>query len=163
MPLNLTHDPTRRSWVESANSANSDFPLQNLPFGVFRPGAGLPPLIGVAVGDQIVDLTAAAQAGLLPGPVAAACGQSSLNALLALGSPAWSALRYRLSVLLGADPGPAGPIRSQLEACLVAQSGVEMLLPAAIGNYTDFYASLHHATNVGAMFRPDQPLLPNYK
>ena len=163
MPLNPTHDPVRRSWLEDANTDATDFPLQNLPYGVFRTAGGSTPRIGVAIGTHILDLVAATQAGLLPVVTAAACRQSTLNALMALGSPAWSALRARLSELLGADSCPAGAIRSKVESCLVPMKDAEMLLPAAIGDYTDFYASIFHATNVGSMLRPDQPLLPNYK
>ncbi len=162
-PLNQTHDPARRSWVESANDPASDFPLQNLPYGVFRIKSSGTPHIGVAVGDRILDLHAIAAAGLLPDAVRDACRQPNLNALMSLGASAWSALRACLSELLGADTCPTGPIRAQVEACLVSAASAEMLLPAAIGDYTDFYASVFHATNVGSMFRPDSPLLPNYK
>ena len=163
MTLNQTHDPARRSWLDSANDATTDFPLQNLPYGVFCTAADAPARIGVALGDRILDLRAAAQAGLLPAAVAPACGQPTLNALMALGASAWSPLRAKLSELLGADSCPAGPVRQRVEAGLVRMSDATMLLPAAVGDYTDFYASIFHATNVGAMFRPDQPLLPNYK
>ena len=163
MTLNQTHDPARRSWLESANPADTDFPLQNLPYGVFRPAAKSTPRPGVAIGAFIFDLAAAAQAGLLPAAASDACRQPTLNALMARGAPAWSALRARLSELLGADSCPAGPLRSRVESCLVPLADAEMLLPASIGDYTDFYASIFHATNVGTMLRPDQPLLPNYK
>src|ERR1019366_292332 len=96
--LNETHDPARRSFVESANVADSDFPIQNLPFGVFRPGAGKPPRVGVAIGDQIVDVAAAASS--FGGPVAEAakaCAAPHLNELMSLGPQAWSALRLALS------------------------------------------------------------------
>ncbi len=161
--LNQTHAPTRRSWVESANDPATDFPLQNLPFGVFRVKGSAGPHLGTAIGDRILDLHALAEAGHLPAIVRDACRQPVLNALLSLGAPAWSALRARLSELLGADTCPPGELRAQIEACLLPADSVEMLLPAAIGDYTDFYASVFHATNVGAMFRPDTPLLPNYK
>jgi fumarylacetoacetase len=162
MTLNQTHDPARRSWIDSANTASADFPLQNLPFGVFRTAPGAPPRIGTAIGDQIFDLAAAGH-GLLPPSSSAACLQPTLNSLMALGAPTWSALRARLSELLGADTCPAGATRSGVESFLVPMNRAEMLLPALIGDYTDFYASIFHATNVGSMFRPDQPLLPNYK
>ncbi|MBI2518742.1 MAG: fumarylacetoacetase [Opitutae bacterium] len=161
--LNQTHDLTRRSWIESANVADSDFPLQNLPYGVFRTAADPSALIGAAIGDRILDLRAAARAGLLPDAVSPACGQPELNALMALGAPAWSALRARLSELLGSDTCPEGEQRARVSACLVPMRDAEMLLPARIGDYTDFYASIHHATNVGSMLRPENPLLPNYK
>ncbi|MBI2496538.1 MAG: fumarylacetoacetase [Opitutae bacterium] len=163
MTLNRTHDPARRSWLEPANEPATDFPLQNLPCGVFRTGAGSPAHIGVAIGDRILDLQAAALDGLLPATVAPACQQSSLNALMALGAPAWSDLRSRVSELLGADSCPAGTLRDRAAACLVRMCDATMLVPAKIGDYTDFYSSSFHATNVGSMFRPGQPLLPNYK
>jgi fumarylacetoacetase len=163
MMLNQTHDLIRRSWVESANQADADFPLQNLPYGVFRTAGDAPPRPGAAIGDRILDLRAAAQAGLLPGEAADACRQPELNALMALGAPAWSALRARLSELLGADTCPEGEVRARVAACLVPMREAGMLLPARIGDYTDFYASIHHATNVGSMLRPENPLLPNYK
>lgn len=160
--LNRTHDPARTSWVESANQAGAEFPLQNLPYGAFRAGKGAGARLGVAIGDQVLDLAAAATAGLLPAHATDACQQPTLNALLACGSPTWTALRARLSELLGSDSCPAA-VRAQVQRCLIPQKSVEMLLPADIRGYTDFYASLHHATNVGRLFRPDQPLLPNYK
>ena len=161
--LNFTHDAARRSWVEPANDPLGDFSLQNLPTGVFCTVAQPLPRPGVAIGDQVLDLAEAGLAGLLPTEVIEACRQPSLNALMALGPAAWSALRHRLSELLGADSCPAGPLRSVVEGCLVPLADATLLLPARVGDYTDFYASLHHATHVGAMFRPDSPLLPNYK
>ena len=162
-PLNFTHDAARRSWVEPANDPAGDFPLQNLPTGVFRTSSRPAPRPGVAIGDQILDLAEAGSAGLLPTEVIEACRQPTLNALMALGPAAWTALRSRLSELLGADSCPAGPLREAVAGCVVPQRGATLLLPAHVGDYTDFYASIHHATNVGAMFRPDSPLLPNYK
>jgi fumarylacetoacetase len=163
LPLNSTHDALRQSWVEAANDPGSDFPLQNLPYGVFRTPAIPVPRIGAAIGDRVLDLAAAAEAGLLPDSVADACREPALNALMALGAPAWSVLRARLGEWLGADTCPPGPQRTAVERCLVPASEITLLLPALVGNYTDFYASAAHATNVGAMFRPDSPLLPNYK
>jgi fumarylacetoacetase len=162
LKLNSTHDATRRSWVESAQDPSGNFPLQNLPTGVFRTADQPAPRLGIAIGDQVLDLAAAGSAGLLPVALTPACGESVLNALMALGPTAWSALRGRLSELLGADTCPADPRRSAVARCLVAQREATMLLPARIGDYTDFYASIDHARNVGALFRPDQPLLPNY-
>jgi fumarylacetoacetase len=152
--MNDTHDPQLRSWVESANQPGTDFPIQNLPLGVFRRGTE-PPRIGVAIGDCVLDLTGCADE--LPAAVRQACRASSLNALMALGNDAASALRRRVSELLREKP--AADVRRHV----LPQRDVEMLLPANIGDYTDFYASIHHATNVGKMFRPDQPLTPNYK
>jgi fumarylacetoacetase len=160
--LNQTHDPARSSWVDSANEPLTDFPLQNLPFGAFRDGTGSPPRMGVAIGNAILDLGAVAGAGLLPPAAVPACHDSKLNGLLAAGPAVWTALRGRLSELLGADTC-TGTRRTQVQGCLIPQTAVTLLLPASIGNYTDFYASIDHATRVGKLFRPDQPLLPNYK
>jgi len=158
-----THDPRLRSWVGSADAPGTDFPIQNLPFGVFsRPGDVS--RIGVAIGDQILDVAAAGREGLLdtlPRETLDACQSQTLNALMALGRPALASLRARLSLLLReSDAAPAADARARL---LVPQAGSVMHLPAAVGDYTDFYASVHHATNVGTLFRPDNPLLPNYK
>jgi fumarylacetoacetase len=162
-PLNATHDPALRSWVASANQEGTDFPIQNLPFGVFRRAGSSEPLrIGVAIGEQILDLPAALAAGAfadLPQATRDAVGADSLNALMGLGQPAWSALRQALSQALRTD----APQAASLAGALVAQADAEHALPARIGDYTDFYTSIHHATAVGRLFRPDEPLLPNYK
>jgi fumarylacetoacetase len=142
-----------KSWVESAN-AKGDFPLENLPFGVFR--LGRRPHIGVAIGDRILDLAGCFEEGLLSEEAVIA---ETLNPLMAKGREATRALRQRLQELL-ADGSEE---RRRLTRHLVARKDVEMLLPCTIGDYSDFYASIHHATNVGSMFRPDNPLLPNYK
>jgi fumarylacetoacetase len=144
-----------RSWVAGADG--SDFPLENLPLGVFRRADGLA-CIGSAIGDSILDLRAAADAGLLPKELAGACREDSLNALMAMGRGGSKVLRARMQELLGDEGG-----RARVEPLLVARAGAEMLLPARIGDYTDFYASVYHATNVGRLFRPENPLLPNYK
>lgn len=163
--LNETHDPKVGSWVESANAAGCDYPLQNLPFGVFREHrSDHAPRIGIAIGDQILDIAGAEAQGFLEGEPARAgqaCLGESLNELMELGVEHWSALRRRLHQLLRSD-APAG-YRQRLARFLVPMDAVEMLVPAQIGDYTDFYASVFHATNVGSMFRPDNPLLPNYK
>src|ERR1051325_1212188 len=163
--INETHDPRLRSWVESANQPDGDFPIQNLPFGVFRRAPTTePPRIGVAIGDSVLDLAACARVGSLddlPPDLRDACRSSSLNVLMALGSQACSPLRRRLSELLGERQ--AADSRRRLEGLLVPLPEAELLLPANIGDYSDFYASIHHATNVGRMLRPDQPLMPNYK
>ncbi|MBL6750565.1 MAG: fumarylacetoacetase [Nevskia sp.] len=159
--LNSTHDPQLRSWLASANAADADFPIQNLPFGVFRRrGSSEPFRGGVAIGDAIVDLGAAAPlfAGLAA-EAAAAAARPALNALMALGAPAASALRAALSEALR----QGAPQQAALERCLAAQAQAEYAVPAQVGDYTDFYASIHHATAVGRLMRPDQPLLPNYK
>ena len=160
--VNTTHDPGLRSWVESANDAAGDFPIQNLPFGIFR-RQGERFRGGVAIGTEILDLGSEALRGLASGdPVAAAlaaCGESTLNSFMALGPEAWSGLRQFLSEVLRVD----SPHAARLRATLVPQQGAEHAVPARIGDYTDFYASIHHATAVGRQFRPDNPLLPNYK
>ncbi|HEX5235130.1 MAG TPA: fumarylacetoacetase [Silvibacterium sp.] len=143
------------TWLQI--SEDSDFPLENLPLGVFQRADGVA-CIGSAIGDRILDLRAAADAGLLPPEIAAACREPSLNALMAMGRNTSSALRAGLTDLL-----TDAAARSRVEPLLVSQSEVRMLLPARIGDYTDFYASIYHATNVGRLFRPDNPLLPNYK
>jgi fumarylacetoacetase len=167
LQLNETHDVLLRSWVPSANQPESDFPIQNLPFAVFRrAGSNQAFRIGVAIGDQILDLAAAhavhALAGyteLQGGHFTAAVNAPNLNGLMNLGAPVWSALRLALSRVLREGAAQQGT----LQACLLAQSAAEFALPAQIGDYTDFYTSIHHATAVGKLFRPDNPLLPNYK
>lgn len=160
MTLDETHDPALRSWVDSANG-HPDFPIQNLPFGVFRPGLGAA-RGGVAIGDMILDLGAAVAAGLFGGDTqhaAEAAAADSLNTFFALGAAARQGLRKRLSALLALD----APARRTVEPCLHPAAGCTMELPARIGDYTDFYAGIHHATNGGKLFRPESPLLPNYK
>jgi len=166
-PVDATLDPARRSWVSGATAPDADFPLQNLPFGVFRrAGTREAPRVGVAIGDAILDIPACVAVGLLDDDGAAlaaarACNAPALNALMARGPGPRRALRRACSALLG-DELP--PDRQALVAqALVPQAEAELFLPAQVGDYTDFYASVHHATNVGSMFRPDQPLLPNYK
>lgn len=163
MPLpqiDETHAPSLRSWVAGAQG-HRDFPIQNLPFGIFS-RAGEMPRGGVAIGDMILDLAALAKSGLLEGTAldaARAAAGDSLNPLLALGAGPRTALRRRLSALL-AD-GAAE--RALVEPLLVPMADATLHLPARIGDYTDFYVGIHHATNIGKLFRPDNPLLPNYK
>jgi fumarylacetoacetase len=170
--MDYTHDPSRRSWVQSANSPTSDFPIQNLPFGMFRVQGQLAARAGVAIGDHVLDVRGCQEVGLLAGDASEA-GRACLapyaegvfaplNALMALGPRHWTALRRRLSDLLADDKDHAGE-RGRVSRLVLPRAAVEMLLPAHIGNYTDFYASIDHATNVGRLFRPDNPLLPNYK
>ncbi len=165
--VNDTHRPDRVSWVESAQDTGTDFPIQNLPFGVYRrSGHDDAARVGVAIGSEIVDVGACHFAGLLHGVAAAAaehCTASSLNGLMQLGPLYWSALRDQLVALLDADGAAYRADRRIGERILVPMREAEMQVPAAIGDYTDFYASVFHATNVGRMFRPDNPLLPNYK
>ena len=164
-----TTDPALRSWVESANDQRADFPIQNLPFGVFRrKGTAEPARVGVAIGDRVFDLRVLHEAGLFDGVVGLAgksdCFASgTLNAFMALGRPAWRAAREHLSHLLREDSDALRDDVTLRARALVAMKDAEMLFPAQVGDYTDFYASVHHATNVGSMFRPDNPLLPNYK
>ncbi|HEX7898697.1 MAG TPA: fumarylacetoacetase [Planctomycetota bacterium] len=151
-----------KSWVESAESADTDFPIQNLPFGVFRTAGAA--RCGVAIGDRILDVAAAARDGLFEGAskdAALACAAPELNGLMALGKPAWKALRARLSALLDVEAPRAE--REKAAKHLHDRLRAELLLPARVGDYTDFYASIQHATRVGRLFRPDNPLLPNYK
>lgn len=163
IPIDVTNDPKRMSWVTSANRADGDFPIQNLPFAVFRPRrAGTTFRGGVAIGDQIVDLAAMSEAGIFRGDAAVAVragGESTLNPLMQLGPTKWQALRRALFESL--VEGSA--LRPTIDACLVPQSAVEYAVPAKIGDFTDFYSSIYHATAVGRLFRPDCPLLPNYK
>ena len=159
--LDETHDPARRSWVASANG-HADFPLQNLPLGVFSPVGDAAPRGGVAIGDRVLDLAAAYRAGLFSGDAAHAAHLASaprLNAFLAAGAETRRALRRRL----GAVFAEGAPERAVLEPLLHAAERCTMHLPAEIGDYTDFYAGIHHAMHVGTLFRPDNPLLPNYK
>ncbi len=143
-----THDPARRSWVESANAPGCDFPIQNLPFGIFRKKrSSEKPRGGVAIGDQVFDLAAL---GIDTGP--------NLNKLAAAGPRAWRELRNALSLALS-DPRK----KKRFEKHLVPMKKAELFLPVAIGDYTDFYAGIHHATGIGRLMRPDNPLLPNYK
>ena len=165
--LNETHDAGARSWLESANAVDCDFPIQNLPFAVFRRRGAVEEFRGgVAIGDQIVDLAALAETGLSSGSFHAdavsgirAGALPSLNALMQLGARVQTALRRALfdSLLAGS------PRQSFLQGCLVAQRDAQYALPVQIGDYTDFYTSIYHATAVGRMMRPDHPLLPNYE
>ena len=153
-----THDVNLRCWVPSADG-HAQFPIQNLPLGVFAP-AGARPRGGMAIGDAIIDLSALAAADLLAGDAkvaAAACGET-LNALLALGKRYRSALRSAVSGLLSNTAAAA-----RVQGHVHAARDCTLHLPADIGDYTDFYAGIHHALAVGKLFRPDAPLLPNYK
>ncbi len=157
MNLDHTHDPGLRSWVAAANG-HADFPIQNLPLGVFNPPGGSP-RGGIAIGDMILDLAALRASGLLHGDALAACAACTdpqLNGFLGMGGGVRRALREAMSGLLSAT-APARPdLLHRAEDCTLH-------LPARVGDYTDFYAGIHHATAVGTLFRPDAPLLPNYK
>jgi fumarylacetoacetase len=163
--INETHDPNLKSWVESANDPNTDFPIQNLPFGLFNgPDRDELPHIGVAIGDQVLDLSAVSETLWCNGfsdIIADASSYESLDLLMLLEPEEVSELRRRLSDLLRDDN--YSDERYAIEEFLTPMSEVEMVVPAEIGDYTDFYASIYHATNIGRMFRPDQPLMPNYK
>ncbi|SFG14576.1 fumarylacetoacetate hydrolase [Novosphingobium sp. CF614] len=158
--LDETHDPARESWVPGANG-HADFPIQNLPLGTFSRSGDMP-RGGVAIGGMILDLAALAESSLLDGEALEAAGAAagpSLNSMLALGAGPRRALRRQVSALLAKD----APERARVEALLVPMVEAAMHLPAQIGDYTDFYVGIHHATNIGSLFRPDNPLLPNYK
>jgi fumarylacetoacetase len=164
--LNETHAPALRSWVASAQTLGGDSPIQNLPFGVFhRVGSQEAFRIGVAIGDQILDISSALRTGAfaeqsdMAKEAARACNNATLNTFMALGMTHWSALRLALSRLLRVGAAE----QAALQSCLVPQAQAEYAVPAQIGDYTDFYTSIHHATNVGKLFRPDNPLLPNYQ
>jgi fumarylacetoacetase len=161
--IDHTHDPDLRAWVPGADADGGEFPIQNLPFGVFRRrGEPAPARVGVAIGNQVLDVAALAASGVIAGAAltAARAGASdSLNGLMALGPGPVRALRHALVDLLSAG----STARERVIPLLVPRADAELFVPARIGNYTDFYASIYHATNVGSMFRPDSPLLPNYK
>src|SRR5688572_4718913 len=148
MTLDATHDPALKSWVESANEPGCDFPIQNLPFGIFkRKGASESPRGGVAIGEQILDLAAL---GIKTGP--------TLNGIASMGSAVWKRMRRQLSRALSAKGG-----QKKFSRFLVPMKQAQLFLPLAVGDYTDFFSGIHHATNMGRMLRPDNPLLPNYK
>jgi fumarylacetoacetase len=155
--LDATHDPHLRSWQQDANG-HPDFPIQNLPFGIFRP-ADDAPQAGIAIGDHILSLRALAQSGLLNGDALTACkaaDSEKLNNFLALGAQYRAALRSAVSALLAQGATERPELLHSAASC-------DLLMPVSIGNYTDFYASIVHAENVGKLLRPDNPLLPNYK
>ncbi|RIX32252.1 fumarylacetoacetase [Sphingomonas edaphi] len=154
--IDETHDPARKSWVATANH-HADFPIQNLPLGVFSVGSG-EPRIGCAIGDKILDVRGLAETGLLDDRWLPALTRADLNDWFARGHEDSRALRRLLSDLLSGEAQ-----RAAVEPHLIDQSDTTMHLPCHIGDYTDFYVGIHHATNVGKQFRPDSPLLPNYK
>src|SRR5215470_9111559 len=149
MTIDQTHDPALRSFVASANAPDCDFPIQNLPYGAFRRRSSTgTPRIGVVIGDQILNIAAAA------------CAVPHLNDLMKLGPASWAALRSALSQLLSTDRADR---QSRVERHLTPIAAAELFVPVKIGNFTDFFASIFHATNAGRLFRPDNPLMPNYK
>jgi fumarylacetoacetase len=165
--VNATHDPRRKSWVSCANRDGSPYPIQNLPFGIFRRADDNEAWRGgVAIGDMIVDLGSLCDSQLLSGKAAdalAAAAQPTLNTFMSLGRPYWSSLRAALSHLFDADaPSPPG-LRARLEAMLVPQARAELRVPAQVGDYSDFFTSYHHALNSGRINRPHQILSPSFK
>ncbi|WP_462147590.1 fumarylacetoacetase [Pseudoalteromonas gelatinilytica] len=161
--INETHDINLKSWVASANEANCDFPIQNLPFAEVRRKNSDEAFRGaVAIGDQVIDLAKVNELGLFSGDAQVAvkaASQATLNEFMGLGHQYWSALRLALSKALREGASE----QAQLSEALIAQADIEFALPCCIGDYTDFYTSIYHATAVGSLFRPDNPLLPNYK
>src|SRR5437016_5465537 len=141
--IDYTHDASLRSWVESANEPGTDFPIQNLPFVTFRLPGQKTTALGVGIGDQVLNATQA-------------FGIESMMSVMSMPRSERADLRRRMSDYLAVYSAGA-------ENFLTPMESVEFLLPCEIRDYTDFYASIHHATNVGRMFRPDNPLLPNYK
>jgi len=161
--LNETHDPSLTSWITSANRPDSDFPIQNLPHGVFRKrGSSEPFRGGVAIGDQILDMARASALGAFTGAAAEAAraaGASTLNGLMALGPAPWSALRLALSRALREGAVDA----ERLRGCLLPQADAEFEVPALIGDFTDFLTSFDHMMNAGRIFQPANPMLPNFR
>jgi fumarylacetoacetase len=143
MPIDQTHDPLLESWVASANDPATDYPIQNLPYCRFQHRGEDRPQAGVRIGDQILDITAAFSI-------------QSVETIMAMPRAERSELRRRISAFLSRGARPAPEL-------LILARDAELLLPCEIGNYTDFNASLHHATNVGSLFRPGNPLRPNYR
>ena len=159
MTINATHDPRLTSWVASANKAGTDFPIQNLPHGVFRrKGTTEAFRGGVAIGDQILDMDAAVRRGVLDSEAAKAAAAPTLNGLMALGRPAWTALRAELSRVLR----HGAPEAARLHSCLLLQAEAEHAVPARIGDYTDFFTSHNHMLNAGRLFNPEAGVLPQF-
>ncbi|WP_371433490.1 fumarylacetoacetase [Novosphingobium sp.] len=156
MSIDHTHNPQASSWVPGADD-HAEFPVQNLPLGIFSTGGG-PARAGTAIGDCVLDLAAMAEQGLLPPAVVPALGQATLNALFALPATDRLALRHALFACLTSDR-----FRVRLAPLLHRAEDCALHLPFHIGDYTDFYVGIHHATNIGKLFRPDNPLLPNYR
>lgn len=160
--IDSTHDPKLSSWVPGANDPATDFSPQNLPFCLFAAEQG--PAAGIGIGDRIIDLHQLAGAGLVGDEVATALGAApDLRGLLQLDLEARLRLRQRISQLVTVADSDLARDQSLQQVALVHRESAELLMPVAVGNYTDFYASLDHARNVGSMMRPDNPLLPNYK
>lgn len=165
MTLNQTHNAATRSWLDSANAPDCDFPVQNLPLAVFRTiGSREAFRGGVAIGDQVIDLAKLSQTTCLSGLAAQAalrCGQPSLNEFFSMGPAAWQALRHGLFALL--EEGVSDSTTTVLRTCLVSMDHIEFKVPTSIGDYTDFYTSIDHARNIGKMIRPDDPVSANFQ
>ncbi len=163
MKLNDTHNPDLKSWIDSANDPHTDFPIQNLPFGAFKSPKNFSPHLCVAIGDKVLDLTSVMLNNLLnvSAEIRAACTKGFLNQLMSLGNEAASELRRALSHALRSDAPK--DLQDKIKHYLFDINKIELLNPVRIGDFTDFYASIYHATNVGMMLRPENPLLPNYK
>jgi len=166
--INSTHDPNLRSWVESANDPATDFPLQNLPLGTFQAehDGHAHTHLGMAIGDQVLDITMLVESGYFdadPDEDLKRNIEAPMWTFMGAASGTAAALRRRMQSFLRADAAGGQSVRRLRQKALRPMSEVEFGLPALIFDYTDFYASIHHATTVGAMFRPDNPLLPNYK
>jgi fumarylacetoacetase len=159
-PIDHTHDASASSWIESA--AGSDFPIQNLPFCSFSTEFR-ERRIGVGIGDCLLDLNACAEAGLFEASLAFMLGSETLNLVMSLTAEQRLALRHRIFELLSADCADVRDNDSLRSEAVVNQADATFHMPCDVGDYTDFYASVFHATNVGSMFRPNNPLLPNYK
>ncbi len=160
--INETHARELTSWAPGAEKPGGDFPIQNLPFGAFVPNQSDVVSLGVAIGDCVLDLRAASERGLIDGVselVTVACQGTTLNGLMALGPKHWHALRLTLSRLLRSDSTG----QADAQTCLHRQDSIRMVMPANVGDYTDFYTSIHHATKAGRIFRPDNPLFPNFE
>jgi fumarylacetoacetase len=169
MPTGIdeTHQPELQSWVESANDPATDFPIQNLPFALFtRQGSGERPRAGIGIGEMILDLGGCRERGLLGGAleqVGTCCSLDQLNSLMEVDGQTLLALRSRIVQLLRADSGEIRDDHNLRDSLLLPMADAQLFVPGKIGDYTDFYASVDHATNIGKMFRPENPLLPNYK
>ena len=157
------NDPQLKSWIEV--DKNSDFPIQNLPFGIFKTQSSSP-RVGIAIGDHVLDLAVLNKLGFLKNLNIdnSVFTNQYLNDFIALGKPTWRALRQRISDLLNADNAELRDNKEARDKVLQYISNVQMLMPVRVGDYTDFYSSIDHATNVGTMFRdPANALLPNWK
>jgi fumarylacetoacetase len=165
MSIDFTHDRSVRSWIDSANAPTTDFPLQNLPLSVFRRrGSAEPFRGGMAIGDAVIDLAMLAQMPGLDAPLREAliaCSSPTLNAFLALGRPSWTALRHGMFKLLADDADRN--FQRAANDLLAPISEIENAVPVAIGDYTDFYTSLHHADNIGRLFRESDFVTSNFR